>query len=262
MAPGVFEGRFYRKLAAARRVSFYSATCVSYPPLRNPNLARYRSFPAAFFARFPVEENALHYNCDIDRLEPAMRLLLTSDGTVTDMLQAITRENIRARRLAQEVRTAVYRVDSLDLDPGELLMGRCVLLEGDRTWTNYVYAESYIAIGRLDVQFQSGLLNSDTPIGRLWRDNKVEIFKEILTVSKQPSGSLASHFGAGNDSPVIVRTSRVFMGGRPVMLITEHFSPAVADCLARENSLNALSTDSALAARGLLNQTSGVPRVL
>ena len=171
---------------------------------------------------------ALLSNEDIvDHLEPALRLLVTSDGTVTDMLQVICRERINARKLGQEVGPSAHRIDELDLGAGELLMNRRVVLQGDRTGTNYVYADSSIAIDRLDTRFQQELEMSDIPIGRLWRDNRVEIFKEIIGVSNQPAGHLAGHFGIDADTSLIVRDCRVFVAGRPVMLITEHFSPAL-----------------------------------
>jgi chorismate-pyruvate lyase len=178
----------------------------------------------------------MRFSCDIDQLEPALRLLVTSDGTVTDMLQAICQEKINARKLAQEVQPAVRRIDPLDLVPGELLMSRRVVLQGERTGTNYIYADSCIAIDRLDVRLQQGLLKSDTPLGRLWRDNRVEIFKEVIAVSHQAAGHLAGHFGTSADTNLLVRTCRVFVAGRPAMLITEHFSPALAASIAIQNS--------------------------
>jgi chorismate-pyruvate lyase len=178
----------------------------------------------------------MRFSLDIDYLEPALRLLVTSDGTVTDMLQTICREPINVRKLAQEVHPAVRRIDLLDLDPGELLMNRRVVLQGDRTGTNYIYADSCIAIDRLDVRLQQGLLKSDTPIGRLWRDNRVEIFKEIIGMSNQAAGHLAGHFGTGADTNLLVRTCRVSIAGKPAMLITEHFSPALAASIAIQNS--------------------------
>jgi chorismate-pyruvate lyase len=178
----------------------------------------------------------MHFCCDIDHFEPALRLLVTSDGTVTDMLQAVCRERINVRKLAQEIQPAVRGLDWLDLPPGELLMSRRVLLQGDQTGTTYIYADSCIAIDRLDVRFQQGLLRSDTPIGRLWRDNRLEVFKEIIGVSIQAAGHLARHFGTGRDANVLVRTCRVFVAGRPAMLIAEYFSPAIAASIAIQSA--------------------------
>jgi chorismate-pyruvate lyase len=184
---------------------------------------------------YSLEGNAMHIGCDIDHLQPALRLLLISDGTLTDMLQAVCREGINVRVLAQSVQPAVRRIDALDLGPGELWMSRRVVLYGARTGTNYVYADSCIAFDRLDVRLRHGLMKSDTPIGRLWRENRVELFKEVISVSNQPSGHAAEHFGTRADAPLIVRTCRVSSGSRPAMLITEHFSPALAAGIAFQN---------------------------
>lgn len=175
-------------------------------------------------------------NLEIERLNPALRLLLTSDGTLTDMLQAICRERINARILAQDVGPAVCRIDPLAVEPGELLMNRRVLLQGDRTVTSYICADSTIAITRLDVRFQQGLLTSNAPIGRLWRDHRIEIFKEILGLANQPAGTLAPYVGTNVDTSLPVRTCRVFVAGRPVMLITEHFLPALTDSIASQST--------------------------
>jgi chorismate-pyruvate lyase len=152
------------------------------------------------------------------------------------MLQVICREPIKAKKLAQEVQPAVRRFDLLDLEAGELLMSRRVLLQGDRTGTSYVYADSCIAITRLDIRFQQGLLKSDVPIGRLWRDNRVEIFKEITGLKTQAAGYLAGYFGTSADTSLLVRSCRIFAGGRPAMLINEYFSPALAGNTAVETA--------------------------
>jgi chorismate-pyruvate lyase len=170
----------------------------------------------------------MHLSCDFDLVEPSLRVLLTSDGTVTDMLQTICRERINARKITQELQSAVCSIQPLELAPGESVLRRRVLLHGNRTGTNYVYADSWIAIDRLDARFREGLLKSDTPIGRLWRNNRVEIFKEIIGVSEAAAGHIAGYFGTSADTNLLVRTCRVFVLGRPAMLITEHFSPALA----------------------------------
>ena len=187
----------------------------------------------------------MRFGCDIEGVEPAFRLLLTSDGTVTDMLQVICREPIKAKKLAQEVQPAVRRFDLLDLEAGELLMSRRVLLQGDRTGTSYVYADSCIAITRLDIRLQQGLLKSDAPIGRLWRENRVEIFKEITGLKNQAAGYRAGYFGTSADTSLLVRSCRIFAGGRPVMLINEHFSPALDGNIAVDTSTSLYEVFSA-----------------
>ena len=170
----------------------------------------------------------MRLSCDIDDLEPAMRILLTSDGTVTDMLQGLCRERIMARKLTQNVQPAPCQIDPLDLASGGSLMRRSVVLQGFETGTNYIYADSSIAIDRLDVGFREALLNSDTPIGRLWRDRRLEVFKEITGISRVRSDRASKHFGTSSQESVLVRTCRVFVSGVPAMLITEYFGPALS----------------------------------
>ena len=179
----------------------------------------------------------MHLSFDFDLVETSLQVLLTSDGTVTDMLQTICRERINARKIIQEVGPADRSIQPLELAPGESVLRRRVLLHGERTGTNYVYADSSIAIDRLDATFRDGLLKSDTPIGRIWRNNRVEIFKEIIGVSHAAAGQIAGYFETSADSHLLVRTSRVFVRSRPTMLITEHFSPA----LARSSTRNGLA---------------------
>jgi chorismate-pyruvate lyase len=188
----------------------------------------------------------MHLHCEFGHLGPALRLLFTSDGTVTDMLQAICGEKIHARKMTQDVSPAERPIDALEIAPGELVMSRRVLLQGERTGTDYVYADSMIAFDRLDIRFQQGLLNSDTPIGRLWRENRLEIFKEILDVRETAAGHLAAYFGTSAGDSLIVRTSRVFMAGRPAMLITEHFSPVLG---ASRSIIGAFNTQRASTGR-------------
>ena len=142
----------------------------------------------------------------------------------------------KQKKLYQEIQPAARRFDQLDLEAGELLMSRRVLLQGDRTGTSYVYADSCIAITRLEIRFQQGLMKSDAPIGRLWRDNRVEIFKEITGIKKQAAGYLAGYFGTSADASLLVRSCRIRAGGRPAMLINEYFSPALDGNIAVETA--------------------------
>ena len=55
------------------------------------------------------------------------------------------------------------------------------LLRGARTSAPVLYAESLIALDRLDARIRHGLLTTEQPIGRLIRDNRLETFRELLS---------------------------------------------------------------------------------
>ena len=68
-----------------------------------------------------------------------------------------------------------------------------------------------------------GLLTTSEPIGRLLADNRVETFREIVSVRFEAAGGASDHFGVDAEAPIVLRTYRIDVGGRPVMCITESF---------------------------------------
>ncbi|HLY98535.1 MAG TPA: chorismate pyruvate-lyase family protein [Candidatus Angelobacter sp.] len=160
-------------------------------------------------------------NLDWGAIDLLQRILLVTDGTLTDILQVAFREPIGVRKLDPDITDSV---DALELQPGETRMDRSVVLYGQKTGTNYVYADSTLVIDRLPKKLQDELLNSDKPIGRLWSQYKVEVRKEMLHVSKCAPGRLLPHFQYMTENEQLFRRSyRLITSGRPVIIITEYF---------------------------------------
>jgi len=163
---------------------------------------------------------------DVNWLEPLQRVLLVTDGTLTEILEANFFERIRLVKISQNVISATASHGLLDPNPGEVLIERKILLQGEGSHRNYAYAESLIAVDRLDPSFRNELLDSDTPLGRLWLEHRLETFKELHEVRCQRANALCQYFECDDATPLLVRTYRVFSGSRPVMIITEHFPTA------------------------------------
>ena len=159
----------------------------------------------------------------VNRMDPLQRVLLITDGTLTEILEATFFERIQLIKVAQQVIPANASHVQLEPDPREVLMERQILLRGSESGRNYAYAESLIAVDRLAPSFRDELVESNTPLGRLWLEHKLETFKELLGVRCQSPSNLSHYFECGETSLLLVRTYRVFSGGRPVMVITEHF---------------------------------------
>jgi chorismate-pyruvate lyase len=161
---------------------------------------------------------------DVNSLEPLQRVLLVTDGTLTEILEANFFERIRLVKVSQRVVPATAASHAL-LDPtsGESLIERRILLQGEESHRNYAYAESLIAVDRLAPSFRDALLNSATPLGRLWLEHKLETFKELQEVRSQRADGLRQHFECTEAAPLLVRTYRVFSAAKPVMVITEYF---------------------------------------
>jgi len=160
---------------------------------------------------------------DLQALPLLQRILLVSDGTLTDTIEAAFLEQIGVRKTAVDVSAVTSRIDALDLDVGHAAMRRSIVLFGKSTGRSYLYAESLIAVDRLPPRFREELLESDKPLGRLWVDHKLETYKELLVVTRRAVGDLARHFEAYKPNrEFLVRTYRVISGARPLMLITEY----------------------------------------
>lgn len=160
---------------------------------------------------------------DASSLALLQRVLLITDGTLTDVLEAAFLEPILLVKLANQVKPAETRIDELDLDPGERLMRREILLRGEKSGRNFVYAESQLAVGRLHPQFRDRLVGSTEPIGRLWTEHRIETWKQILEVVRRPAGGLSGYFGCAEDAELLGRRYCVFTGGRPTIVTAEYF---------------------------------------
>jgi chorismate-pyruvate lyase len=156
----------------------------------------------------------------VGTLSPLQRMLLACDGTLTDMVEAAFGEPLRLIKLGVETMPAAEPEPALEISPGDWIMRRRILLQGAVSKTNYVRAESLIALAALPAALREDLVSTDSPIGRLWALHKLETRKEILRVWRS---------AAGEEAEQLARTYRVFSGGRPIMFITEYFPVAETD---------------------------------
>lgn len=160
---------------------------------------------------------------DIDSLSLLQRILLISDGTLTDAIEAAYLEPVHLVKLGIQSAPARAAVEALDLKAGEWMMTRDILLRGATSGNNYVYARTLIALDKLDPALRRDLLESDNPIGRLWVQYKLETRKEILKIWRMAAGRLGRYFGHAASAGLLARTYRVISGGVAVMVITEYF---------------------------------------
>lgn len=155
-------------------------------------------------------------------LGPTQRVLLVTDGTLTEILEASFLERIQLIKVTQQVMPAKQEHFHLELKNGEPVMERQILLRGVESGRNYVYAESLIAVDRLDSALSDELLNSQVPLGRLWLEHKLETFKEMIDIDYRASGELSKYFDGDGPSLLLVRRYRVWSGNRAVMVVTEY----------------------------------------
>jgi chorismate-pyruvate lyase len=164
-----------------------------------------------------------HSTIDPSQLSTFQRIILTTDGTLTDILEAYLSEKIRLVKLSEQVFALPQECAPLVLAAGHDVIERKVALQGRISHQNWVYAESLLVPERLEQRFRDRLLVSQEPMGRLWLEHRLETFKEIVHMCREPAGNLARHFKIQPDDLLLSRTYLVFSNRQPVIMITEKF---------------------------------------
>ncbi len=154
---------------------------------------------------------------------PIHRILLSTDGSVTAILEALTGKEVTIRTVEQRIVKADGRVaEILGVEEGEDVNYRVVYLEAGGEV--YAKAISYTPLSRLDESFKEDLMKADIPIGRIMRKHAIEARREIRWGKViEADGELARELGIAEGSPVLVRNYDIIRGGKVLINITEYF---------------------------------------
>jgi chorismate-pyruvate lyase len=170
---------------------------------------------------FDLYQRSHHNPIELSTLSFLQRILLTTDGTLTKILEAYLLEEIQIAKLSER---AILAKDAplLELEPSDQVIEREILLQGKISRKNFLYARSLLATSRLDEDFR-GELNSEIPLGKLMLAHRMETFKEMIALSKESAGESAAFFQISDRDHLLSRTYRLFYRYKPVMIITEKF---------------------------------------
>ncbi|MGI1679266.1 MAG: chorismate pyruvate-lyase family protein [Cellvibrionaceae bacterium] len=153
-------------------------------------------------------------------LSLTQQILLSTDGTVTDMLGLLIGEPIRITKLSQNTSNADIPKE-LELETPTDVMSREILLTGHED--NYIYAKSLFVISRMSKDMQHKLLETDTPIGLLWKQEKLETYREMISQGIESCPELREHFPFTDSDDFLCRTYTVRHNQKPIGIITEKF---------------------------------------
>ena len=173
--------------------------------------------------RHDLHQSLTRSHIDPSKLSTFQRILLTTDGTLTEILEAYLLEKIQVVKLSEGLVSITRDLPQLELKRGSEVIERKILLQGKISRKNFIYAESILIPDRLDDNFKNELLKSKTPLGRLWLEHKIETFKEIVDSSKELAANLSAYFPINNEDDMLSRSYRVFSKRQPIMMITEKF---------------------------------------
>lgn len=114
-----------------------------------------------------------------DRLSPFQKAALTTNGTLTLLLEAFFDEPIVAKTVAFHHECADDVAHSLRAVDGERMITRQVHLIGEESGLIHVAAHSVLAIDRLPVGFEPLLAREKSGIGHVIQRLKLETYRDL-----------------------------------------------------------------------------------
>jgi chorismate-pyruvate lyase len=156
-------------------------------------------------------------------MDPCLRSLLLTDGTVTRTLEAQALSPVAVDVIAQEELPTQAEVSAqLEAPDGTAAIKRRVTISiGSPSWP-VIWAESHIVPSRLPADFLGVLGGSPDGIGESLQRVRLESAREMLWfgLSEAPLWSQPSP----PERVFLLRLYRVMTQGRPAMLISETFA--------------------------------------
>ena len=158
-------------------------------------------------------------------LSTLQKILLSTDGSVTSLLEAIEGEEVTITTLSQEIVPAdPDTADRLEIRTGSEINHRVVELRNGRTGEILIFAVSDTPIERLEPGFKSDLMQADIPIGRILKKHSIESRREISDIGIRASDEAMSRiFGIPFKDPLLFRKYRIIRQGKPFISIEELF---------------------------------------
>jgi beta-ribofuranosylaminobenzene 5'-phosphate synthase len=174
---------------------------------------------------FNTAESIRLIEASVGRLSNLQKVLLSTDGSVTQILEMVTGNPVDIRTLVQEVRTADGPLaEALDIAPGDDVNHRIVELRDSVTGEVLIYAVSHTPLQRLDPEFRHDLMRADIPIGKIIKRYQLESRREITGAGVQKADrELAAMFRIYRNEPVLNRTYHIIHRKKPLIAIEETF---------------------------------------
>ncbi|MFA4849487.1 MAG: beta-ribofuranosylaminobenzene 5'-phosphate synthase [Methanoregula sp.] len=165
-----------------------------------------------------IEEN-------VGRLSRIQKILLGTDGSVTQLLESITGNPVTVKTLVQEIVPAdAQTAERVDVCMGDPVNHRVVELRDTVTNDVLIYAISETPVERLSPSFKQDLMMADIPIGKIIKQHHIEARREILsarvTAATLETGRI---FSLCQKEPVLSRQYQIIHKDKPLIFIEEQF---------------------------------------
>jgi chorismate-pyruvate lyase len=170
-------------------------------------------------------------------LDPFLRVVLITDGTVTRSLEAYFNEPVDVSVIAAGDHASAADLAACGLDRAGAVMRREVTLRGRRSGTAYAYAESFLVVDSLPASMREALAGGRRGIGELIRDFRLETYRDLHDIVRCAARRWALPLGIAENSEVLVRSYRIFHGGCVAVSLREVFPEACYEARAVDRVL-------------------------
>ena len=161
----------------------------------------------------------------VGRLSPMQKFLLGTDGSVTQILEAITGKPVVIETRVQKiVKADPATAEFLGIGQGEPVNYRVVEIKTPASGEVLIYAISHTPLSRLTPEFKDDLMKADIPIGRIIQNHRIEARREILNTRVSPASEETGRiFSLCSKEPLLSRQYRIIHEGKPLIFIEEQF---------------------------------------
>ena len=148
------------------------------------------------------------------------KTLLITNGTVTDLLMLYTGKIIKVIKIKQD--NTLSGNHEVAFCPPEIpILRRSILLSSEKK--NLLYAESTFIFDQLPKSIQYKLLETDLPIGLIWKEEKFETYREIIEYKNEVCETLSIYFDIDPQVSMLSRTYLIYHNNTILGIITEKF---------------------------------------
>lgn len=156
---------------------------------------------------------------EVGNLSNAQKILLTTDGSVTSILDVID-GHVKIETLEQKFIEADEKIaELLNIEVGDEVNYRVVVMG---TSEPLIYAVSLIPLKRIEDNFKEDIIRADIPIGRILRKHKIESRREIKSVYSEKSTPEISEIFK-TDSIMLARTYNIIHKDKILIWLMETF---------------------------------------
>ena len=157
------------------------------------------------------------------KLSSVHKILLTTDGSVTRILEAIGGEKVWVETKEQQIVGADEVVAGLlKVSEGEEVNYRVVELKN--TKGTLAHAVSYTPLERLKPEFREDVMRRDKPIGKIMTELKMEARREINSIEVlEADAEMAEIFSIEPGALLLKRNYNIIHEGEVLLNITEVF---------------------------------------